>query len=98
MAGPGSGDPGDEGPLRFPTRFPIKAMGRAGDAPSSFEALVVGIVRRHVPDLGEGAVHSRQSRRGRYVSVTVTFTARSREQLDALYRELSGHERVLVVL
>jgi putative lipoic acid-binding regulatory protein len=85
----------DEGHLEFPCDFPIKAMGEASE---DFEALVVGIVRRHVDDLGEGAVRTRESREGRYLSVTVTFTARSREQLDALYRELSGHERIQIVI
>lgn len=85
----------DEGHLVFPCTFPVKVMGRADPA---FEGLVVGIVRRHVDDLGEGAVRLRESRRGNYVSVTVTFRARSREQLDGLYRELSSHEDVLVVL
>lgn len=79
----------------FPAEIPVKVMGEASD---DFEELVVSIVRRHVPDLGEGAVRSRKSRRGRYLSVTVTVMARSRQQMDALYRELSSHERVKVVL
>ena len=86
---------GDEGLLEFPCSFPIKAMGLTGD---DFEGLVVSIVRRHVDDLGEGAVRVRASRGGKYTSVTVTFTARSRSQLDALYRDLTSHERILVVL
>lgn len=70
-------------------------MGRAS---SSFELKVVEIVRRHVPDLGEGAVRSRLSREGKFVSITVTIRARSREQLDALYRELTADEDILMVL
>ena len=85
----------DEGQLEFPCVFPLKVM---GEATEHFESTVVSIVRRHVDDLGEGAVRRRESRAGRYVSLTVTFTARSRDQLDALYRELTGHEQVLVVL
>jgi putative lipoic acid-binding regulatory protein len=69
-----------------------------GRATPDFERRVLEIVRRHVPDLGESAVRARPSRGGRYVSLTVTFEARSREQLDALYRELSGSEHVDVVL
>lgn len=85
----------DETLLTFPCSFPIKVMGRAqGD----FDALVLGLVRRHVGDLPEGAVRLRSSAGGAYLSVTVTIEARSREQLDALYRELSAHERVLMVL
>ncbi|MGH0035024.1 MAG: YbeD family protein [Myxococcota bacterium] len=89
----GVDDPGD--PLEFPAEIPVKVMGEAED---DFESWVVSVVRRHVDDLGEGAVRTRRSRRGRYLSVTVTVRARSREQMDALYRELSGHERVKVVL
>jgi putative lipoic acid-binding regulatory protein len=55
-------------------------------------------VRRHAPNLTDHAVSSRLSSNGKYRSVTATFTAHSREQLDALYRELSGHEQVLMLL
>ncbi len=80
---------------KFPCAFPLKAIGRNSD---DFEALVVEIVRRHVPDLDDRAVSSRTSSGDAYRSVTATFTAHSREQLDALYSELSGHEQVLMVL
>jgi len=79
----------------FPCRFPIKAMGRDED---DFETTVVGIVRRHVPDLGEGAVTTQPSRNGRFVSVTVTFTATSRDQLDAIYADLTAHNQILMAL
>lgn len=81
--------------LEFPCDFPIKIMGRAGD---DFEALVVGIVRGHAPDLGEGAVRTRDSSGGKYVSVTVTVRATSRRQLDDIYRELTACEQVLMAL
>lgn len=81
--------------LSFPCRFPIKVMGRSeGD----FDVLVVDLVRRHVAGLGEGAVRLRPSANGVYVSVTVTIEAQSREQLDAVYRELTAEARVLMVL
>ena len=85
----------EESPLKFPCDFPIKAMGVAGN---DFDSLVVGLVRKHSPDLTEGAVKTRFSRGGKYLSVTVTVRARSREQLDAIYRDLTTHERVLVAL
>jgi len=85
----------ENSPLSFPCDFPIKAMGRDED---DFDALVVGLVRRHSPDLLEGAVKSRRSRRGRYVSVTVTIQAESREQLDSIYMDLCAEERVLMAL
>jgi putative lipoic acid-binding regulatory protein len=55
-------------------------------------------VRTHVPNLGEGAVSTRPSSGGKYLSVSVRVQAQSREQMDALYRDLSGHQRVLMVL
>lgn len=81
--------------LEFPCDFPIKAMGLAdGD----FEALVVALVRKHAPDLGEGAVRTVDSKGGKYLSVTVTVRATSREQLDNIYRELTACEQVLMAL
>lgn len=88
-------DEGAQGLLRFPCEFPIKAM---GSAEAGFEALVVEIVRRHAPGLGESAVAVRGSRGGRYLAVTVTVRAQSQAQLDAIYRELTAHPRVLMAL
>lgn len=84
-----------ESALTFPCSFPIKVMGKAED---NFDTLVVTLVRRHFPDLLEGAVRTRLSRKGNYMSVTVTVEARNRLQLDEIYRELSSHERVLMAL
>ncbi len=81
--------------LEFPCDFPIKVIGRA--APD-FDALVFGLVRAHAPDLGEGALRSRHSGGGRYQAVTVVVRATSRAQLDAIYRELTACERILMVL
>lgn len=81
--------------LEFPCQFPVKAMGRAEN---DFETLVVTLVRKHAPDLAEGAVKTRDSQGGRFISVTVTVTATSREQLDNIYRELTACEQVLMAL
>ena len=81
--------------LEFPCRFPIKAMGRAEPG---FDSLVVEIVRRHAPDLHEGAVISRPSKAGKWVSVTVTIEATSKAQLDAIYQALSDHDKVVMAL
>lgn len=81
--------------LSFPCRFDIKAVGRAtGD----FDALVLELVGRHVHGVEAGAVRTRASANGAYLSVTVSIEAQSRSQLDAVYTELSGHERVLMAL
>ena len=79
----------------FPCEFPIKAIGHSS---ADFQATVVSIIRRHAPDLDERTVSSRFSGQGKYLSISATFTAHSREQLDELYIELSGHDQVLWVL
>ena len=85
----------DESLFRFPCKYPIKVMGRALD---NFDAMVVGIVRKHVPEFSGSTVRSRLSRGGHYVSVTVTIEATSREQLDRIYMELTASDQVLVAL
>lgn len=91
----GRSEADDESLLRFPCDFPIKIMG-AGDF--DLRWLAVGLIRRHAPDLDEARVRVRDSRTGRYQSVTVVVRARAREQLDAIYRELSGHPQIALVL
>ena len=81
--------------LAFPCDFPIKVMGRK--APG-FAQSVSDIVRRHAPGFDPGTVEMRPSRQGKYLSVTCVVRATSREQLDALYRELCDHPSVVMVL
>lgn len=81
--------------LKFPCSFPIKAM---GEDTSDFEALVLSLMAPHVDETDREAIHRRSSRNGRYVSITVTVRARSRDQLDDIYRALSDHDRVLMAL
>jgi len=84
--------PADNMGFDFPCDYAVKAMGLAEPG---FDALVVEIVRRHCPDLAEGAVSSRPSRTGKYLSVTVSIQARSHDQLNAIYADLSAHKKVL---
>jgi uncharacterized protein len=81
--------------LAFPTAFPIKILGRKE---GGFESSVLRIVRTHAPDFEPASVETRPSRKGKYLSLTVTINATSREQLDALYRELCDHPTVVMVL
>jgi putative lipoic acid-binding regulatory protein len=81
--------------FNFPCDFPIKVMGRTD---CELESLVVEIINKHVDDLAEGAVKSRPSGKGNFLSVTVTVTAHSREQLDNIYLELTAREEVLMAL
>lgn len=86
---------GRESAIRFPCRFPIKAMGKAT---ADFDALIVGIIRKYAPEFSDTSVRTRHSRRGRYVSVTVTIEARDQAQLDNIYMELTANKEVLVAL
>ncbi|MFP6780769.1 MAG: DUF493 domain-containing protein [Gammaproteobacteria bacterium] len=90
-----SSDESSESLFDFPCQFPIKVMGLADE---NFDALVVEIVVRHVGDITEGAVAVRPSRNGKYLAVTVTFEAQDQGQLDDLYRELTAHDKVMMVL
>ncbi len=85
----------EESLLEFPCDFSIKAMGKAEPG---FELLIVELIRRHAPDIHEGAVRSRPSKGGKWVSVTVHMRAESKAQLDAIYMELSAHEKVVMAL
>jgi len=86
---------GNESLLTFPCVFPLKVVGRREDG---FAQTVVDIVRRHAPDFHPDTLEMRPSKNARYLSLTVTLNARSREQLDALYSELSKHPMVIMVL
>ena len=81
--------------LAFPCVFPIKVMGRREDG---FAQSVSEIVQRHAGDFNPGTLEMRPSRNGRYLSLTVTINARSKDQLDALYTELTKHPLVMMVL
>jgi putative lipoic acid-binding regulatory protein len=81
--------------LQFPTDFPIKVMGRNVEG---FAAEITVVVRRHAPDFDPATLAARPSRQGTYVGLTATIRAVSRVQLDALYRELTAHPMVKVVL
>lgn len=85
----------DETALEFPCDFPIKMMGI--DTPE-FRSTVRALVEKHAGPVDDDAVKVTPSRTGRFVSVTVTFSAQSREQLDDLYREVTSHDAVLVAL
>lgn len=84
-----------ESALKFPTDFPIKVMGKRVNG---FAQAVVDVVQRHAPDFDPATLELRVSKEGNYLSVTATVNATSREQLDDLYRALTSHPMVKVVL
>ncbi len=81
--------------LVFPTDFPIKVMGRQV---AGFEQAIAAVVLEHAPDFDVRTMEVRASREGNYLSVTATIRATSRQQLDTLYRALTGHPLVKIVL
>jgi len=81
--------------IEYPSAFPIKVMGVQAEG---FEAAMVAIARQFDPAFDIGTVERRPSKAGNYLGLTLTVTATSREQLDALYRTLSTHPMVKVVL
>lgn len=83
----------DDTLFEFPCKFPIKAMGRSI---IGIETTIVEIVRRHTPEADVISVRTRLSSGSKYIGVTVSITARSKGQLDAIYMDLSAHPDVLV--
>lgn len=81
--------------LEFPCDFPLKIMGAAVDG---FAQAVAEVVLQHAPDFDPAAIEMRPSRAGNYLSLTCTIRATSQAQLDTLYRALSSHPMVKVVL
>ncbi|PWW45534.1 YbeD family protein [Melaminivora alkalimesophila] len=88
-------DPRKDSLIEYPSSFPIKVMG--AKAPGLVEA-VVELAQRFDPSFDPATVELRDSRGGNYQGVTITITATSRGQLDALYQALTGHPLVKVVL
>ena len=87
--------PPEQSLIEYPSRFPIKVMGAKVDG---FVHAVTGIARQFDPSFDASTVELRDSREGNYLGITVTVTATSREQLDDLYRALTSHPMVKVVL
>jgi putative lipoic acid-binding regulatory protein len=81
--------------FNFPCDFPLKVMGKRSD---DFRSLVVGIIQKHAGPVPPDKIEERPSKDGNYLSLTCTIHAQSKAQLDAIYRELTSCERVLVAL
>ena len=80
---------------KFPTPWAVKVFGRAQPG---FPERVLAIVQRHAPEVAAGALTTRPSRQGGYVAVTIQFQAKSRAQLEAIYRDLDADETVSYLL
>lgn len=87
--------PPEQSLIQYPSQFPIKVMGANVEG---FAQAVVRVAQQFDPEFDAARIETRPSKAGNYLSVTITITATSREQLDELYRTLSTHPMVKVVL
>lgn len=85
----------DDTLLDFPCDFPIKMMGR--DQPEFREA-AVALIEQHAGKIDNDSIRTVLSRHGNFLSITVTISAKSRQQLDDIYRDLGNHDQILFVL
>jgi putative lipoic acid-binding regulatory protein len=81
--------------LEFPCDFPLKIMGLATP---DFAQTIAELVQQYAPDFDVATMEMRPSKAGNYLSLTCTIRATSQLQLDTLYRALTGHAMVKVVL
>ena len=87
--------PPEQSLIEYPSQFPIKVMGANVEG---FAEAVVMVAQQFDPDFDAATLERRPSSSGNYLGLTITITATSREQLDELYRTLSTHPMVKVVL
>ena len=81
--------------IEYPSKFPIKVMGAHVEG---FVEAIAHVALQFDPDFDHTTIEQRPSKGGNYLGLTITITATSREQLDELYRTLSTHPMVKVVL
>ena len=87
--------PPEKSLIEYPSKFPIKVMGANVDG---FVEAVTVVAQQFDPEFDAATVEVRPSKGNNYLGVTITITATSREQLDELYRTLTTHPMVKVVL
>ncbi|MEO8343615.1 MAG: DUF493 domain-containing protein [Gallionella sp.] len=81
--------------IEYPCDFPIKIFGQQQ---AGFAQAVLEVVTKHDPDFAAATMEMRASKNARYISLTCTVRATSREQLDALYQDLCDHPLIVMVL
>jgi putative lipoic acid-binding regulatory protein len=81
--------------IEYPCDFPIKVFGLAQPG---FAQAIAEVVLAHAPDFDSSTIAQRGSNNAKYLSLTCTVRTTSREQLDNLYRDLSSHPMVKMVL
>lgn len=95
IGGASGGDDQDPPRIAFPCAYPVKVLGRNVEA---FRPSVIDVFERHAPGFDRRTITRRDSRRGNFVSLTVTIVATGPEQLDALHRDLMQTGLVQMVL
>ncbi|MDI9332479.1 MAG: DUF493 family protein [Alphaproteobacteria bacterium] len=88
-------DPRRDSLIAYPCVFPIKVMGLKVDG---FVHAITQVAKQFDPQFDPSRIELRPSSSGKYLGLTLPIYATSREQLDELYRNLSGHPMVKVVL
>lgn len=81
--------------MHFPVVFSLKVV---GTVEANLEAIIVPVLRKNKVDIDHTRMSVRLSRGGKYTAFTVTFMAKNQEQLDNIYRALSSHPDVIIVL
>jgi hypothetical protein len=81
--------------VEYPCDFPLKIFGQQQ---AGFAQAVLEVVTKHDSGFAAASMEMRASKNARYVSLTCTIRATSREQLDAVYQELCDHPMVVMVL
>ncbi|MEO1888741.1 MAG: DUF493 domain-containing protein [Cycloclasticus sp.] len=81
--------------MDYPCKFTIKAMGHAH---IDLSVVVINIVKRHAKDAEHTPPQSKFSKSKKYISISLTITAQSKQQMDAIYQDLSDSEHVLMSL
>jgi uncharacterized protein len=87
--------PKEQSLIEYPSQFPIKVMGLRVDG---LVAAITHVAHQFDPTFDATTIELRESKGGKYLGVTITITATSREQLDEIYRTLSTHPMVKIVL
>jgi len=81
--------------MDYPCAFTIKTMGLAG---TNFEIIALEIIMRHAPEVGESDMKSKLSKTNKFISLSISITAQNKQQMDAIYQDLSDCEQVLMSL
>ena len=81
--------------FEFPCQFPIKVMANPGTHVAEY---VLDVLEKHIENSNDIEFKTKESKTGKYISITAIFTAVSKAQLDAIYQDLSSHKEIHMVL